>query len=194
MITLADAKTYLQITGSDDDTLLQMYIDDITAEFEEYTDNIFVSQTFTNVPVDTIDQPREVILDAFPVDNVVVAYDGSIKTENEDYYLSKDSGAVYLEFTSKKDSNTLVVSYTAGYEVTATSSDVPRELQALARKALKEIYEVNGKAKKGKGDLKSKRLDAFSVTYGDKDVVNITKTILDDNKLILNKYMRVCVY
>lgn len=194
MITLADAKTYLQITGSDDDTLLQMYIDDITADFEEYTDNIFVLHTFTNVPVDTIDQPREVILDAFPVNNVVVAYDGSIQNENEDYYLSKDSGAVYLEFTPKKDSNSLVVSYTAGYEVTATSSDVPRELQALARKALKEIYELNGKAKKGKGDLKSKRLDAFSVTYGDKDVVNITKTILDDNKKILNKYMRVCVY
>lgn len=194
MITLPDAKTYLQITGSADDALLQMYIDDITAEFEAYTDNVFVLATFSNVEIDTLDQNREIILDAFPVSNVTASNNGTALVNNSDYFVSEDSGAIYLEFTPPRSVDDIVVGYTAGYEVTATSSDVPQDLQALARQALKRLYEINTAAKKGKGDLKSKKLDAFSVTYGGENVTNITRTIFDNNKVILNKYMRVCVY
>lgn len=194
MITLADAKTYLQITGSDQDALLQMYIDDITAEFEAYTDNIFVLATFSDLKVDTLDQQKEIILDAFPVSNVTASNNGTVLENNSDFFVSLDSGAIYLEFTPPRSVDDIVVGYTAGYEVTATSSDVPRDLQALARQALKRVYEINTPAKKGKGDVKSKKLDTFSVTYGGGNVTNITKTIFDDNKIILNKYSRVCVY
>lgn len=47
LVTLAEAKTYLGITGSDDDTLLNSLINNSSAAIESYCDRNFIAQNYS---------------------------------------------------------------------------------------------------------------------------------------------------
>jgi uncharacterized phiE125 gp8 family phage protein len=193
MITLSDLKTYLQITNSDDDSLLNVYIDDATAYLEKYTENKFTAVTYSDEPIDTYDQHKEIILNAFPVTNVTLKYDGD-NVDTDRYKTDLKSGAIYLDFTPESSFTKYTIDYEAGYTVTATSSEVPLDLQLIVKQMIKDLYQTNTVAKKGGGNITSKRLDDFQVSYGDTDTYKVFESVLQNNIHVINKYKRFCVY
>lgn len=198
MITLAEAKAYLQLTSSTYDTLIQSYIDYITDEVEAYLSNIITPvTTITNEAILILDEEGEYSAKAFPIRNVTVKKDGTALVSEEDYYLDAEAGTVYFNDRLEKGTDNYTIDYTCGYAV----ADVPGALKMVALKALKALFDSNKASSAtggGAGDVKSKKIGDFSVSYGGQGNENsqyaIIKTVIGENLHILNKYMRVILF
>ena len=203
LITVAEAKSFLQITGTTYDTLITGYCGYITAEINTYIGRIIESATYTNevleyesanfdldenTPFDLASPQRTVQLRNYPVATVSgvvqasISYDGVALIPDDDYKIDVNNGTVYFYATPSDYQRKLLATYTAGY------STVPDDLKLVALMGVKDLFRSGGVTAQGDLDVTSKSVGDFSVNYSQ---VKNTKAYLEDNKGILSKYIKV---
>jgi hypothetical protein len=212
IITTQQAKDYMGITVSTYDTLIGSFVEMVTQEIETYTDREFTQSSYNEIlsiqnsrfdleddlPLNTQSDRLYLRLRQTPVVTFSSITQNSVTVSNENYTVDSVTGVItfYEPVSDYKDQ--LVANYTAGYAdptVTGSAYSMPRDLQMVALQGVKVMFENSGTAKQGQGNVKSKSLKDFSVSYGNEQsglYVNINgqlmKSYLVGNKIILDKY------
>lgn len=203
LITVAEAKSFLQITGTTYDTLITGYCGYITAEINTYIGRTLESAVYTNevleyesanfdldenTPFDLASPQRVVHLKNYPVVTVSgtaqlsISYDGVALVPDDDYKVDTDTGTVFLYASPSDYQRKLLATYTAGY------STVPDDIKLVALMGVKDLYRSGGVTAQGDLNVTSKSVGDFSVNYSQ---VQDTKAYITGNSLILSKYMKV---
>lgn len=190
-ITTSDAKAYMGVTISSDDTLIQTLINLATAEVEDYIGKKIEHTTvsgerlvldrpdFDLAPVNYFDlrgYRKSSQLKYSPVSGLSITYAGETMVNDEDYFVYSDIG--YIAFVDGVDDSkgTLLASYQTGY-----GTALPSGLKSVVLDMVSKKYKTHGSIK-GEGEVKSKSLGEFSVTFKDKDID------ISEYSYILNKY------
>lgn len=200
-VRLTEAKSWLNESTSNNDVALLSYIC-ITANYiERYIQRAIRQVVITDEVIRTDGYTNEFNLREWPIvtsESYSVTYDGDAYTETEDYELDPVAGVLYFYRRQPRAFNKLKASYTAGYLI----DDIPQELKGIALDGIKYMYRVNGSISRGdlsKGDIKSKKIDDFSVSYEKTPELSILNTgrmdvmalpFIVNNLAILDTYKR----
>lgn len=203
LITVAEAKSFLQITGTTYDTLITGYVGYVTAEISSYLGRNLESTAYTNevlqyesatfdldenTPFDLASPQRVVNLKNYPVATVSgtaqlsISYDGVALVPDDDYKVDTDTGTVFLYASPSDYQRKLLATYTAGY------STVPDDIKLVALMGVKDLFRSGGVTAQGDLNVTSKSVGDFSVNYSQ---IQDTKAYITGNSLILSKYMKV---
>jgi hypothetical protein len=210
LVNLTDVKTFLQVTGTATDTLLNMYTDIIEAEVEAYTHRTLIRGTYTE-PVDykasKYDRTAQSLLDAShvrpkfflknaPVVNLTLVND-EVTISATEYFLDEQKGVIDGKAQYDTSDEKVVATYVAGYNTITC----PTDLKSVIYQGIRAIFVTNAAATAGKatGQVKSKGIKDFNVAYDVAGTAYITswgtqgafKPYLESNKTILKKYTRV---
>lgn len=205
MITYDDAKTWLGLEDDSDQALIENFLVPYVEEsIETYIDNK-INQTTISGEVLSINQTtndlqrnpsldlrgRELTVNTryYPILSITsLINDGSVLIEDQDYTYEPTLGRIifYRGISDCKDK--LTITYSAGY------STCPSDLKMVALELVKWMYQQHG-ASKGEGDIQSKRLREFSVTYRDNTRGQTTGgsllTRINEFDYILDKYKNI---
>lgn len=204
IVNITETKVFMQVTGTASDVLIQTYIDLVESELEAVLMRKLEKATYTEVldyKQSKFDQSGYTNLDAhhespvfFLKNTPVIAnslsleHGGTVPTESYTYNLN--NGVL------KTDSqlNTPTATYVAGY----TTATAPADLKGLVNMGVASLFNNNTAAKQGSGNVQSKKIKDFSVTYGNNQnsyVQNangqLVKTYLASNQHIINRYTNV---
>lgn len=210
-VTLSETKDFLQITTTASDVLIQSYIDIVTGEVDAYTNRTLSEVTYSEVveyledgrdrnayrPYNVAENYPRLYLSEYPVvGDVELVYDSVTTVSTANYKTSSDNGVVFVYDYQADDQRKLEANYVAGY----TTASAPAALKGVIYQGVKSYYENNSVAKQGVGNVKSKSLKDFSVSYGNEQSglytqINgkLVKTYLAANSDILDGYSRVIV-
>lgn len=141
IITLNDLKTFLGITGSDKDSLLEMLINQATDYIETRADRRFADTVYTEEKYDGTGQ-NEIVLKQFPVisftklekNNASDNSDSWEEVSGSDYWVDDAEGVVTKTTNFSKGKQNYRATYTAGYE------SIPYDLQFLAMSLISDMY------------------------------------------------------
>lgn len=207
LITLSDTKTYLGITSSDYDTLLNMFIGQISAEIETYLDRQLEEQEYAsevlkfvysnndaqnNPLLDVRGQRPQCFTKEYPISSSpapAITQDGD-SVDTDDYYIDYDEGVINWNRGVSDADNKLLITYTAGY------ATIPDDIQAVAMEGVKQAFNNSGSASQGSGNVKSKKVGDFSVSYGSTEsyvTEGGVKRYLAEGKSTLDRYKRAIV-
>lgn len=163
LVTLSETKTYLDISSSDFDTVLENLIDGVTDFVESQIGGRRIAQeSYSNEEYDI--DGRFIFLKQWPVDSdstfTVERRTGALdnpnwetKTEGKDYEPYYEEG--YIDFFVPETARKLYrVSYTAGYD------PIPNDLKMLAWKLIGQVF--NKRTAEG---LKSEDAGSWSVSF-----------------------------
>lgn len=122
LITLSELKTFLSISGTDQDTILQIYVDSANAFIINYLNRDIEETAYTDEVYDGPGTPA-LVLRQYPLISVEeVLVNGEAETESTDvtdtegYYIkSYDNGILYNRAFWDRGRGIIQVSYTAGY-------------------------------------------------------------------------------
>jgi len=190
-ITVTESKEYMGVTVSTDDTLIQTLINLATAEVEDYTGKkieytvvsgerlVLNRPDFDYAPFGYFDlrgYRKSAILKNNPISGLTITYAGDTLVSSENYVVYSDIG--YVAFLGGVDDSegTLLASYQTGY-----GTALPSGLKSVVLDMVAKKYKTHGSIK-GEGEVKSKGLGEFSVSFKDRDVD------ISDYSYILNKY------
>lgn len=191
IITLEEAKAFMQISTTATDALIQDYIDLTEAEIDAYTGRTFALATYTEIIdytqsvrdesryrglLNRFDQPN-LFVNNYPIRSLSIA-----NVTSTDYTYNPANGVI----TPKYYLATPTVTYVAGY----TTSTAPNDLKLVAKMGTTFLMKSNGAAVSGQGPVQSKSIKDFSVRY-DLGYINGEKSYLVSNKAILAKYTSV---
>lgn len=147
-VTLEEAKAYLKVEGTDEDTLITSLIKAATRLCESYAGLSFTSQTRT-VALDYFPYGKGIPLPYGPVAEVdsfeYVDSNGDDETLAVDTgYVIDNTGSVYLlnAYDSWPDGSGAIITYEAGFEVT------PDEIKVAVLQCVANLYEM----RQGEGD------------------------------------------
>lgn len=204
IIGITETRTFLQI-GTASDVLLSLYIDLIESEIEAFTDRNLARGTYTEslaylqstfdktgyTALDASQDKLNLFLDNYPViTGSLTLISGGAEVTQSSFSYDNANGVIRTESVLSDPTAT----YVAGY----TTATAPNDLKLVAFMGVKSLYDNNSAASSGSGDVKSKSIKDFSVTYGNEQtsliinsVSGLTKTYIASNKHILNKYKRV---
>ena len=193
LISLAEAKAWMQVTGTASDALILLYIQQVEAGIESYIDMPLAITTHTEV-LSTLqskyDQTNHTYLDAtetaqkyytsyYPVSSLALVEGGTIPADS--YTVNTSNGTI--------TPNTSMVTPTATYVTGYTTVTAPFALKGVALQGVKSAYQNNAAAVAGAGNVASKSLKDFSVTFGDE----ISSYITAQNEAVLKKYRRITI-
>lgn len=192
--TVARFKTFAKISGSDDNAIIEILIDQVTEFIEKYCGRRFKETAYTNIKLDS-DGGEALYLPQYPVSSsaTFTLYNRTTTSnedswevvDTEDYYIDYDTGLVYSVGGGKwvRGRQFFKVNYTAGYSFNNTSTylseteagDVEWACWKLVKTALDQRTSSVG--------VKSESLADYSVTYQD--------TILQSQEIkdVLDKYV-----
>lgn len=186
LITLAELKIWLNISGNTEDSRLEAYINTISSAIEKYLKRTLKAGDYTEKYSGTDEQ--ELILNNYPVNSVdSVAIDG-IELNEEDYeflssgVLLKSDGWLisglgnYLSGKIDFPERNIEVTYNAGFET------VPDDLKLVVYEAVSDLY---FRKKSGGEVIQSKKVDDVSVTFVKKEGL-----FSPDILTVLNGYKR----
>ena len=214
LITLTQAKAYLQITSSDDDALISDYIEMVTGEVEAYCDRTLTTVGYSEVlhkqrsqldlgsevPLNMAENRLKIRLRQTPVNSVEAIVQDTTTITSTNYTTNTDNGIITFYESVSDFKDKLVTAYTAGYTtVTGSAFTVPSSLQLVVKEGVRAMYQNNTAAKMGAGNVKSKKLKDFSVSYGNdqtglyvKDANGaLRKSYIAGNATTLNRYRRI---
>lgn len=213
LITRQQAKDFLQITTSDSDDLIDLYIELVTSEIETYVDRNLLQGTYEEpiqfkdsrldfthgVPLDTGIEYPTARLRNYPVQEVTGIAKNGVTITDTNYYVYEDNGVIEFFKRYSDDQQKLKIAYTAGYTtVTGTAYTVPKDLQMVTYLGVKVMFENGGVAKEGKGNVTSKSLKDFRVSYGNeqsglyaKTNRGLAKSYIAGNQDILDSYRHI---
>jgi len=172
LTTLANAKEYLGISGSDDDTLLGNLIDRASEAIENYCRRKFAQETLTEY-YDGRGSHR-LVLNRRPVSSITSIYDDLDRdfTEDtlidaDDYVLYPDEGIVEFKNTASTFPSTAAyfydgqrnvkVTYVAGYET------IPTDVEQACLMLVALLY--NRAKQRADGIKQESQAGAYSVAY-----------------------------
>lgn len=207
IVSLEDALQFLGITNPtpEQEAMVEMFIELVTAELEAYLDIKIIPTAITNEVIDqsfvadysvipTIDIRQyhsSIRLLYAPVSNVVLRDINNSVIAPSTYKIDENSGTIYLLGYC---SLPIKANYTAGY------NPIPKALQLVAMQGIKQYYSESGTTANNSGNVKGKQLDRFSVTYGNSNQMYSSgggtggKQYLTGNSAILNKYKNVQIW
>lgn len=219
LVTLAEVKTFLQITTTTSDALLTLYIDYVGAEIDAYTGRTLSQTVYTDEVLEYVESdydyysPRALAISSdfpvvftkeFPISGLGLTYNGeSVDTENYNYI--PNTGVITLYKKYLADKQLFKATYTAGYTiVTGTSYSVPTDLKLVTLEGVKRMYENNTAANTSGGNVKSKRIKDFNVEYGNDQTgyvstlqtngnTRLMKSYLAANAVILDRYRKIFI-
>jgi len=182
LTTLANVKTALEITGTDDDTYLESLIDRVSTIIESYCDREFDSQTLTEIFDGTGTEDYQT--EEYPIDSITsLSYrtttlneDNWQTIESEYYHFYEDQGSVHYMNKFKEGVKNYKLVYVAGY------SDIPDDLEQAAIDMISYYYN-----KRQSKNVKSESIGDYSITYAK------SENVIDDLGLdvILDKYKKI---
>lgn len=216
LVALNELKTFLQISTTANDTVLTLYLDLVSSEvsafvnrnLEEtfYTDEVlhYVRSDFDidDLRALSVNEPHpQVFVQNYPViGSLSLSYDGET-VSTDDYTINAQNGVITFYRFVRDYKDRLTTSYTAGYtSVTGAANTTPNDLRLVVMDGVKRMFQSSGTVTPGQGNVKSKKIKDFSVSYGnnlDSSVVvesnsyGLLKGYLAANHSILQKYMRV---
>lgn len=222
LIGNTETKVFLQLTGTASDVLVNLYIDMIEAEISAYVGRPLGRATYTevlNYLQSKFDRSSYTNLDAFqPAPNLflknypivtgtVVIMSGDTTYSDTAYSVNYDNGVISTDTFLGNVQHTLIgfpyqptATYVAGY----TTATAPNDLKAVAYLGVKSLYDNNGPASNTNGDVKSKSVEGFSVSYGNEQTgyigsttkagtTTLAKTYIASNTITLNRYKKITV-
>lgn len=186
--------------------LLSTYIGIVEAEIDSVLDRTLAQGTYTEVveyEQSTFDQTGYTYLDAgqttpklfltnYPITTITSVISGGNTVTATSYTYDANNGV--LSPSGLLDEPT--VTYVAGY----TTATCPADLKGVMMTGITNLYYNNLPSNQSIGNVKSKSLKDFSVTYGNDQsgyvsTVNgeFVKNYIASNKFILDRYKRVSV-
>lgn len=209
LTTIIDIKTFLQITTTASDALIEMYREIVESEIEAYVSANLIEDDYIEVlnyersnldlsdyiPLNTQPNTRNLYLKNQFVTTFTLVND-TTTVSNTEYRLFNNSG--FLELYSYQDDfkTNLKAYYKAGF----TTATAPIDLKSVVYQGVRAYYQNNQAAKEGFGNIKSESVKNYSYTKGNnQDSLyfsnnigsGMTKTYLAANNHILDKYRRV---
>jgi len=205
LVTLAEVKEYMGITGTDYDDLLESLISRMSRFVETYCQRSFAEAERTEYYDGTEYNDGTLIVNNWPISSVAELFDNPDRTfaaESEivaaDYVVYEDSGIVqilidntteYLSGATMGHSSgfqvgrqSIKIKYTAGY----SAANMPEDLKGAVIELVSRKFNVRGQE-----GIKSERLGRWSRTYGTAQqqqfglgAVSVTASITD----VLDRY------
>ena len=187
--TLANIKTYLQITGTGEDTILETLIDLVSSAMNLYTGRHLLAKAHTEYY--SGDGSDELILRNYPVTAVSSLYNADDNrafdsttqiTVADDVIIVKDKGILKLwnhESAFLKGKANVKVTYTSGYGVVTNPATVPHDLRFALKRWVAQVYMR----------YQRKRFDIQSESVGDHTVTFVNEEMPVEVKAILDKYV-----
>ena len=188
LVTLSEVKRYLGKTTDEDSPILERIIDNVSREFNAYTDRTLVAFSHTNIYFDG--NGKEIMwLPNYPVisgNNTAIYEDGTLLTEgaNNDYLMYADTGELYrVNNTWYYGPKKIKITYIAGYVCTGANSTLPEDLRMAALKQI--AYEFSHYQRKDWGQ--------DSITYPDGSRSMTQQGLLKDVQVVLDAYRRYVI-
>lgn len=184
LATRDEVKTYLGISGSSEDALIDQLLAGTDAWIKRYLGRDIEAANYIE-QVDGSGAPIQ-ILKQYPIISVTSVYDDTARAfgsdtllvENTDFLVYKEEG--YLEIIDGGDfvegQKNVKVSYRAGYE----TADIPKDLKQAEIELVANEY----RRKETEG-VKAMTVGAFSVSY------DSTETMPSEIKAVLDSYKKV---
>jgi hypothetical protein len=181
LTTVAKVKTYLGISVSTDDTLLERLINFATDFIEEYCQRRFFKTIYEEI-YDGDGFDGVLYLNQYPVTEIIKIEQNDGTTDNpnwtrlnegEDYEKYLNEGKIYF-YNQVKGKRNYKITYEAGYTI------IPHDLEGLCQRLVGRLYEKRqseGHASEGLGPV--------NITWG--------KFIDDEDRLILERYKKVSI-
>ena len=207
LTTLEEIKDFMQISGTATDALITSYRDIIESEIEAYVNTNLREDSYIetlNYEQSQVDASGFLQYNTRPIRSKLFLKNSYVTTftlvqdtttvSTNDYRLYDTAG--YIELYSYRDDSeeTLKGHYTAGF----TTVTAPTDIKSVVYQGVSQLYQSNTPAKQGAGNVKSKKVKNFSVTYGNNASSYIaevgdalTKSYLEANKIILSKYKKI---
>lgn len=209
MVTLAEAKTYLGISVTTYDTLIETFIEYTTDEIETFVDRNLVQSQYSNEVIKfefsdfDLQEGQENELDLrrgrpagfltnYPIVAVTgslqlaITYKGNTLIEDTDYIVDPTNGVVdFYNYPSDYKKN-ILATYTAGYTIASGSYQFPAALRLVALDGIKLMFQKSGTTSQGSADIKSKDVGDFGVSFGSGAD---TTAAIQSGALYLKKYL-----
>lgn len=200
MITYTEAKEFLQLANDQDQTLVENLINYSEAHVKNYCDREFDETSYTGeiLERDSFDlsgNPNpvfnravryyEYFTNEYPIKDgsVTIKFKGDTVASSK-YFITNSTGRIKVDRAYFDYEEDLTIDYTAGY----TDSDTPNDLKLVVLELTKALFRDRGKTKKGKANIKNKKVGDFSVSFLS---FTATKQIIDSYKSVLDKYKRI---
>lgn len=190
MITVTEAKAYMQVTGTTYDALITGYRDYVESTIETYVDNKINSTTISGEKLSVIEPYDLQSYRSFdlnskrlqtrtrysPVASYTITDNGTTLVESTDYIMNTATGTITFLTSVTSVPSDLLITYTAGY------TTCPNDLKMVALEMVKSLFQQGGVTTSGEGNVKSKSIGDFSVSY------ETAKNLFDQFSFILNRY------
>lgn len=194
LTTRARLKTYLGISVTTYDTVLDYVIDATTDFVLHYCDRVFQQTAYSNQVYDGTGT-KYLLLKNYPVVSgetfTLQERDSSINKSSfstissDDYFVKNDEGIVsHMTSIFTKVDQHYRITYTAGYDYDTSSKTLISVNLGDLEYAVWKLCAVMYYQRKSSGDISSERIGDYSVTY--------MKEVMTDPEVlaILNKYKR----
>lgn len=138
--TLANMKTFLEISTADHDAILTSFLTELTEVFNKETDRNLEETTYTDLYLDG-SGTKYINLPNYPVAEIsAITEDDASLTKDTDYYLYDAEGEGYLykiygDWTNNKKG--IKITYKAGYASNAMPNDLKMALKMQVAKEFK---------------------------------------------------------
>jgi uncharacterized phiE125 gp8 family phage protein len=190
IITVVEAKAYLNEAGSSFDTILQTLITAISTMFDRYarSGNSLVKATDTTLKLHGTGRPT-LLLPRWPVVSIASIKENDttlVEGDDEDYVIDSNIGAVDRMnggTWSKGTQNIILTSFVAGYVASGTGQNMPEDLRLACMKQV--AYELQQYKRKDWGET--------SRSLPDGSYQRVASGLLPEVKQTLDHYRRIRV-
>ncbi len=160
LTSLTNLKSYLKISDTTDDVLLQSLIDALSNAIEKYLGRFVINTDITSEIYDCNVGVKSLQLNFYPVNSVIEISQtdddnddpidtDSLNIDNEAGILTRDDGYKFY--------GELKVTYNAG--ICADTASVPKDIQLALWQWIENVY------RKQQGNTKSENLGDYSISY-----------------------------
>ena len=141
LVTLDNTKTFLGITGTSNDSLLEMLINQVTDYIETRTDRRFAETTYTEEVYDGEDCAT-LVLRQLPIttftklekNNATDNSDSWEEIDSDNYWVDELEGILTKTTLFRRGKQNYRATYTAGY------SEIPYDIQFLAMSLISDVF------------------------------------------------------
>lgn len=193
LITLNDAKNYLKVTTSNDDAILAVLINSISAWVQNYLNRKLVSASYTEYysgdgsdELQLVNYPITAISSIYIDDLREWAIDTAVDVANN-IIIKKSSGIIQafdLLYGFSPGESNIKITYTAGYSVgiVGGAGTVPHEIRLAVKRLLDKHYRLG---------YSQRKLDNTSESIAGMNLQFDTNAVPDDVKSMLSKYRKM---
>ena len=179
LVSLADVKTFMGITGTDSDDVLNLIISQVDQYVKTYTKRDLESAVIADEEHTTDGQTNLYLVDEAPITVApVITFDGDA-VDSDEYDVFNDEGLIVFKSVPSYATKKLLISYTGGFVT------IPLDLQMAVTKIVAGVFN-NRKATSG---VKSEKLGDYAIAYGDSGASDID-AVIDANRSILDAYSK----